>query len=101
MRRLLSPSVIDTSRRRGRTPVAIPAAPAAFSASLTDSLVSPLAGALHQFRPSLFLEVMRVEMTHEKMNALLQRYDGLPVPMQAMIDSMVAEMVSGLTLTVR
>ena len=39
---------------------------------------------------------MRVEMTHEEMDALLQRYDGLPVPMQAMIDSMVAEMVSGL-----
>ena len=32
-------------------------------------------------RPSLFLEVMRVEMTHEEMDALLQRYDGLPVPM--------------------
>jgi len=28
-----------------------------------------------------------VEMTHEEMDALLQRYDGLPVPMQAMIDS--------------
>jgi hypothetical protein len=46
--------------------------------------------------PACFLEVMRVEMTHEEMDALLQRYDGLPVPMQAMIDSMVAEMVSGL-----
>jgi len=47
MRRLLS---YLTSRRRGRTPVAIPA-PAAFS-----RLLSPLpdrgAGALPQFRPS-------------------------------------------------
>ena len=54
MHRLLSPVrllVIHTSRRRGRTPVAIPAAPAAFS-----RLLSPLpdrgAGALPQFRPS-------------------------------------------------
>ena len=95
MRRLLSPAACwsYTSRRRGRRS---PSAPADFSSSLTDSLVSSLAGALPQFRPSLFLEVMRVEMTHEEMDALLQRYDGLPVPIQAAIDSMVAEMVSGL-----
>jgi hypothetical protein len=40
MRRLLSPSVILTSRRRGRTPVAIAAAPAAFSRLLSQP-VSP------------------------------------------------------------
>jgi len=97
MRRLLSPSVIDTSRRRGRTPVAIPSAPAAFSRLLSQTVSCPRwAGAELRQRPSRFLEVMRVEMTHEEMDALLQRYDGLPVPMQAMIDSMVAEMVSGL-----
>jgi hypothetical protein len=37
-----------------------------------------------------------MEMTQVEMDALLERYRGLPVPMQAMIDSMVAEMVSGL-----
>jgi hypothetical protein len=37
-----------------------------------------------------------MEMTQAEMDALLERYRGLPVPMQAMIDSMVAEMVSGL-----
>lgn len=35
-------------------------------------------------------------MTREEMDALLQRYDELPEPIQATIDSMVAEMVSGL-----
>jgi hypothetical protein len=37
-----------------------------------------------------------MEMTQVEMDALLERYRGLPVPMQAMIDGMVAEMVSGL-----
>jgi len=37
-----------------------------------------------------------MEMTQAEMDALLERYRGLPVPIQAMIDSMVAEMVSGL-----
>jgi len=37
-----------------------------------------------------------MEMTQAEMDALLERYRGLPVPIQAAIDSMVAEMVSGL-----
>ena len=51
MRRLLS---YLTSRRRGRTPVAIPAAPAAdFSWLLSPTVSCPhWAGALPQFRPS-------------------------------------------------
>jgi hypothetical protein len=54
MRRLLSPVrllAIHTSRRRGRTPVAIPAAPADFS-RLLPPLPDRGAGALPQLRPS-------------------------------------------------
>ena len=81
MRRLLSPVRLLVIH----LPTAgawLPFAPAAFSRLLSPTVSCPRwAGALPQFRPSLFLEVMRVEMTHEEMDALLQRYDGLPVPM--------------------
>jgi hypothetical protein len=56
MRRRLTPVrllVIHTSRRRGRTPVAIPAAPAAFSASLPSCPIVGL-GRCQCFAPARF-----------------------------------------------